>query len=140
MSQVHDGLTSAGRFLLDTHAWIWMLMEPELLGRARALIEEPTTRLILSAVSSWEIAIKVSTGRLSLPDDIERYLPDQMDRLEVDRLGVEHHHAIRVASLPLHHRDPFDRLLVAQCLVEGLPILTADRAFDPYDCEVVRVG
>jgi len=126
--------------LLDTHVWIWMLMAPERLGDARSVVEDRTTRLMLSAVSTWEIAIKVSTGRLRLPGPIDQYLLGQMDEKTIDRLSVDHRHALHTANLPRHHRDPFDRMLIAQAQVENLPILTSDRAFDAYDCEVIRVG
>jgi len=128
------------RLLLDTHVWIWMLMAPERLGDARSVVEDPATRVLLSSVSTWEISIKVSAGRLTLPGQIDRYLPRQMDEKMVDRLAVDHRHALHLASLPPHHRDPFDRMLIAQAQVEKLPIMTSDRAFDAYDCEVMRVG
>lgn len=131
------------RFLLDTHVWLWMLVAPERLGATADVVRDRANQLVLSAVSTWEIAIKVSIGRLdsSIPSDavgptIERL----MAQLAVESLDIEHRHAARVSVLPFHHRDPFDRLLVAQALVEGLPIITADRAFDAYDCEVIPVG
>lgn len=124
--------------LLDTHVWLWMLSAPERLGTgARSIVEDPRQRLLLSAASSWEIAVKYGTGRLSLPEPPERYVPKQMHRSGVEGLAVEHSHALRVAALAPHHRDPFDRLLLAQSQVESLPIITADPAFAAYDVEVV---
>ena len=101
--------------ILDTQAWLWMLLEPERLGpSAIGLIKDAGNRLLLSAASSWEIAIKYSMGRLHLPQPPEAYLPDWMLRTGVEGLAVSHVHALRVAGLQLHHRDPFDRLLVDQ--------------------------
>lgn len=96
------------------------------------------TRLLLSAASSWEIAIKWAVGRLTLPEPPATYIPSRMQRTNVEPLAVSHSHALQVATLPRHHRDPFDRLLIAQAQLEGMPILTVDRALDDYDVEVIR--
>jgi len=92
---------------------------------------------LLSAASSWEIAIKYALGRLTLPDEPARYVPDRMRRSAVDGLAVAHAHALAVATLPPLHRDPFDRLLVAQAQLEGLPIITADPAIRRYEVETI---
>lgn len=128
-------------YILDTHVWLWMLADPERI-RADVLDElrAGRTRLLLSAASSWEIAIKWAAGRLSLPEPPERYVPDRMLRSSVLGLAVSHAHALHVANLPPHHRDPFDRLLVAQAQVEDVPIVTADRAFGSYDVAVVHAA
>lgn len=129
------------RYLLDTHVWLWMLAAPERLGRAaRSVIEDPANRLLLSAASSWEIAIKYAMGRLVLPAAPEIYVPDRMRLTGVEGLAIEHRHATRVASLPAHHRDPFDRMLIAQAQVEGVAVVTADAALEPYGVEIVRAG
>ncbi|MGH9066599.1 MAG: type II toxin-antitoxin system VapC family toxin [Acidimicrobiales bacterium] len=129
------------RILLDTHAWLWMLGAPERLGpRASAAVIDPANRLFLSAASSWEIAIKYRLGRLALPSAPEDYVPERLRRTGVEGLPVQHRHALAVASLELHHRDPFDRLLVAQARGEDMPILTADSAFDDYEVEVLAAG
>ena len=126
------------RILLDTRAWLWMAAEPERLSdRARELVEDPGRELLLSAASSWEITLKHATGKFDLPGPPEDVVPDWMVRSAVTALPVDHGHALRVASLPLHHSDPFDRLLVAQALMEEVPVLTADPAFDDYYVEVV---
>lgn len=101
-----------------------------------ALLENSANDLLLSAVSSWEIAIKHSLGKLTLPAAPEMYVPKQIERTGVTPLPVEHSHALRVAALPSHHRDPFDRLLVAQAELEGATLLTADRQFVPYAISV----
>lgn len=126
-------------YLLDTHVWLWLATRPE---RIRPeLLEElrqAQTRLLFSAVSSWEIAIKWAVGRLQLLEQPASYVPDAIRRSGVTGLAVEHAHALHVATLPPHHRDPFDRLLIAQSQLESAPIVTADSAFDAYDVQVVR--
>jgi PIN domain nuclease of toxin-antitoxin system len=110
-----------------------MIAEPERFGtEMAALLQNSTNDLLLSAVSSWEIAIKHSLGKLSLPAPPAKYVPEQIAKTGVTPLPVEHSHALRVASLPSHHRDPFDRLLIAQAEGEGATLLTADRQFAPY--------
>jgi PIN domain nuclease of toxin-antitoxin system len=126
------------KVLLDTHIWLWMLAEPDRLSDpTRDLIQDGDTTLYLSSVSSWEIAIKHSLGRLPLPEPPEQYVPARMRTTGVRGLPIEHAHALHVDTLEMHHRDPFDRLLVAQSRVEGLPLVTADRVFERYDIEVV---
>lgn len=110
------------RILLDTHVWLWMLTTPERFSdEARSEIEDASNELLLSAASSWEIAIKVSLGRLDLPEPPGRYVPSRIQSTGVHPLPVEHGHALLTAELPHHHRDPFDRLLVAQAMAEGVP-------------------
>jgi PIN domain nuclease of toxin-antitoxin system len=103
----------------------------------REALENPDNELFLSAASSWEIAIKYSLGRLELPEPPLEFVPSRMVRSGVIGLAVEHRHALAVADLPPHHRDPFDRLLVAQALVESLPILTADPQLSRYGVEIL---
>lgn len=129
------------RYLLDTHVWLWMLAEPERLGQSvEDLLGDEANQLLLSAASSWEIAIKHSTGRLKLPEPPDRFVPRYLERTGVQGLPVQHGHALAVARLAWHHRDPFDRLLVAQAQVERVALVTADHAFDAYDLEVIRAG
>ncbi len=126
-------------YLLDTHVWLWLLSDsarirPDLLAELR----DGRTRLLLSAASSWEIAIKWTLDRLPLPEPPTTYIPSRMQRTGAEGLAVEHVHAARVAALPQHHRDPFDRMLIAQAQIEGIAIVTADHAFDAYDVGIVR--
>lgn len=127
------------RVLLDTHVWLWMLTQPERLGQHQQVLSDAGTDLLLSAVSSWEIAIKHALGRLPLPEPPASYVPSRMRSTGVLGLSVEHSHALEVAVLPPHHRDPFDRLLVAQARLEDVPILTADRAIGLYDVDTMLV-
>ena len=127
------------RLLLDTQAFLWMQTTPERLHRrALALIEDPDTELFLSAASSWEIAIKYGLKKLDLPESPEEYVPSRMERSRTLALGVQHIHALRTAMLPPHHRDPFDRLLIAQSQIESMPLLTSDQQLAKYDIEIIR--
>jgi PIN domain nuclease of toxin-antitoxin system len=127
------------RLLLDTHVFLWLLAEPERLGRHLRTIEDPRNDLLLSAASSWEIAIKVGLGRLALPDDPKRYVPDRMRAIGAQPLAVEHAHALAVAALPPLHRDPFDRILVAQARHLRLRIVTADAEIARYEVRTITV-
>jgi len=128
------------RILLDTHCWLWMQTEPERFSTktTESILLDPECELLLSAASSWEIAIKFRLGKLHLPVAPAEYVPSRMASSGVAGLPVEHSHSLHVASLPPHHRDPFDRLLIAQAQLEALPILTADPAFARYDVETLR--
>lgn len=125
------------RFLLDTHCWLWLQTSPErLLPEVVSLLEDPANDLLLSAASSWEIAIKFALGKLPLPEPPLRYVPSRMIASGTSGLPVAHTHALRVAELPAHHRDPFDRILIAQAQIEKLTLVTVDRQFDPYDVSI----
>ncbi len=127
------------RILLDTQCWLWMLMAPERFTEdSRSLIEASENDLYLSAASAWEIAIKYGLGKLTLPSRPSELIPELMSMTAVAALPVLHSHALRVADLPTHHRDPFDRLLVAQAQLEDLPILTTDPQFEPYEVETLE--
>jgi PIN domain nuclease of toxin-antitoxin system len=124
---------------LDTQVWLWMLAAPERLSEpSRALVVATDNELLLSAASAWEIAIKYALGKLRLPEAPGDLIPRLMARTGITPLPVHHRHALRVATLPPAHRDPFDRLLVAQAQIEEVPILTADPSFALYDVEVLR--
>jgi PIN domain nuclease of toxin-antitoxin system len=122
------------RVLVDTQSWLWMTGAPERFSvAARAIVEHREHELYLSAASAWEIAIKHSIGKLRLPEPPAVYVPARIEATGVRPLGIDHAHALRVSTLPRHHRDPFDRLLVAQAQIEDLTILTSDSIFDAYD-------
>ena len=127
------------KFLIDTHCWLWLLTEPkrfriDLLDTLR----NPSTERFLSAASVWEIAVKHSNGKLPLPAPPSAYVPERMRLSKVEGLAITPAHALAAAALPPHHRDPFDRILVAQAQVEGLVLLTADRILKRYDVEQIR--
>lgn len=127
------------RVLLDTSTFLWWVSAgADRLGeRARWAIEEPDNTVLFSVASGWEIAIKAELGRLSLPAVAERYLPDLLARSGFDALEIQLAHVLQAGGLPPHHRDPFDRLLVAQSQIEDVPIVTADPAIGRYDVEVI---
>ena len=125
--------------LVDTHVWIWSLADPNrLTPECRRLLSSSRNVIYLSAASAWELAIKDALGKIELPEPVETYVPTRMARQGITALPITHTHALTVSTLPPHHRDPFDRLLIAQAIVERLPILTADAAFDRYGVEVIR--
>ena len=115
-----------------------MALSPERFSpRGRRLVEDQRNVLYLSAASAWEIAIKHALGKLRLPEPPISYVPDRVAALGVQPLPIEHEHALHVATLPPHHRDPFDRLLVAQAQLDDLPILTADPLIEAYDVTTI---
>lgn len=121
------------KYLLDTHTLLWFLTgDKKLSAKARGLMENSRNAKFLSIVSLWEIAIKVSLGKLVLDKPFERLFPDQLHFNRIELLDITVDSLIKLATLPFHHRDPFDRLIIAQALVEGLPIIGADGAFDAY--------
>ncbi len=124
--------------LLDTCCWLLWLTEPEKLsGQARQILESESDDIFLSAASSWEIAIKYSIGKLVLPEPPEYFVLKRLMRDGISSLPVQHIHALHVARLPYHHKDPFDRLIISQSIVEGFPVVTADRLFEPYGLEII---
>jgi PIN domain nuclease of toxin-antitoxin system len=127
------------RVLLDTHAFLWWASErgARLSDRARDLLSDGTTDVAISIASVWEIAIKVGGGRMVLPDAVERYVPDRLRHHGFELMSIELQHAFRAGALPPIHRDPFDRMLVAQAQIEELPILTADPAISRYNVETI---
>ena len=127
-------------FLPDTHVWLWLQTTPDRLpDHVRELLADPATTLLLSAASSWEIAIKYRLGELPLPRPPAEYVPDRMRLSGVTSLPIDHMHALRVADLPDHHDDPFDRLIVAQAQELSIPVVTADRQLSAYPVDVVPV-
>lgn len=126
------------KILLDTHVFLWLQTTPERLNaEALAAAGEADNDVLLSAASSWEIAIKYALGKLHLPEPPAVHIPDRMSRSGVRGVPVQHAHALHVATLPAHHHDPFDRLLIAQAQLDGLTILTADPVFERYGVELM---
>ncbi|OIN82708.1 twitching motility protein PilT [Mycobacterium malmoense] len=115
-----------------------MQSDPDRLrDEAREIVQDARNSVLLSAASAWEIAIKYRLGKLPLPEAPASYLPDRMRRSGTSPLPVDHAHALRTAELPDHHRDPFDRLLIAQAQLLDLTIMTADEQLSAYDVAVV---
>jgi PIN domain nuclease of toxin-antitoxin system len=127
------------KLLLDTQVWLWMQASPErLVAKVRRRIVDPATELLLSAASIWEMSIKYQLGKLPLPAAPRVYVPDRLQRHGVSVLPVGAEHALLVGELPRYHRDPFDRLIIAQGVTEQVPIVTADAHFSKYDVELLK--
>ncbi len=121
------------RLLLDTHAFLWLATgDPRVDERLRGQLADPSVELLLSVASIWEMAIKKSLGKLAVQLPLQQLLNRQCEAMVVGVLDIRTAHALAVESLPFHHRDPFDRLLVAQALTEGVAIVSRDQIFDSY--------
>jgi PIN domain nuclease of toxin-antitoxin system len=120
--------------LLDTHALIWWITDTPIAPEAEGDIVDPGISVSVSAVSLWEIAIKEARGKLR----VDGRVIDHIEGNGFEPLPISMEHAERAGGLPLHHQDPFDRLLIAQAQIEGLTLVTRDRYFDSYDVKVLR--
>jgi len=119
--------------LLDTHAFLWFVLDdPKLSARAREAIADPDSRVLLSPASYWEIAIKISLGKYALPGSYADFMCDQLHENDFEILPIRPEHTAKLTDLPFHHRDPFDRLLIAQAMAEDLSLVSAHVAFDAY--------
>ncbi len=126
------------RALLDTHVFIWWIMDsPQLPRRVREIIADDDNELFLSAASCWEIAIKAGLGKIMLPAHPDAFIVEQMALNAVQTLPVEASHALHVFHLPSFHRDPFDRILIAQAVMEGIPIITSDAFIRKYKVQTI---
>lgn len=126
------------RYLLDTHCWLWLASDPgRLSATVLARLENPASARLVSVAVVWEIAIKHQLGKLRLPAPAEELVPGLLATHRAGVLPIELHHVLRASQLPLHHRDPFDRILVAQAQVERAVLVTSDRALAPYDVEIL---
>ena len=121
------------RVLLDTHTFLWYVWDaPELSDRAIEIIEDPENEKLVSLVSVWEMAIKVSLGKLQLNRPFGELQAELIDANGFTLMPIEYRHTVLVSALPFHHKDPFDRLLIAQSLSEDVPLIGTDAAFDAY--------
>jgi PIN domain nuclease of toxin-antitoxin system len=126
------------KLLLDTHTFMWWHSEPEQIPRQTlTLLQNPNHQLCVSVVSLWEMQIKIQLGKLTLRDDLEIMLRIQQERNNVILLSVTLPHILELRNLPFHHKDPFDRLLIAQSKVESATLVSRDSAFQNYDCDVI---
>lgn len=129
------------RVLLDTQCWLWWFVDPGRLNRrARELIGDASNEILFSAASAWEIAIKSALGKLTLPESPAAWVSTRVASQGMIPLSIRLDHALAVSELPPLHRDPFDRLLVAQCRIEEVPILTADSRLGAYGVEWIWAG
>jgi PIN domain nuclease of toxin-antitoxin system len=122
------------KLLLDTHTFLWWITDdPQLSTKARELIGDGQNILYWSAASSWEVSIKYALGRMPLPEPPEQFLPAEIEKNRIESLPIIDAHAFQAGQLPHHHRDPFDRMLVAQAQVESLALLSNDQQLNHYD-------
>ena len=121
------------RFLLDTHTVLWAARDPQKLGPdAEAIIRNSDNERLFSAATIWELAIKINIGKIDVPGGLTHFLSRARNELMLTQLDIIPEHALILETLPLHHRDPFDRLLVAQCMFENVPIVSVDDKLDLY--------
>lgn len=121
------------RYLLDTHTLLWAFnAAPSLSARARKLIEDGSNEILVSAASAWEIATKVRVGKLPTGEELVSEFDNYLAQLGIDSLPISIGHAVRAGALSGEHRDPFDRMLIAQAQMENLAIISNDRIFDEY--------
>ncbi len=125
------------KYLLDTHTFLWFIEDSTLLKKTAKTILESDHDLLLSVASIWEIAIKVNLGKLQLAASFDPFIPEQIAINDLEILSIQIAHLNLISSLPLHHRDPFDRLLIAQAITEQIPVISRDTAFDAY--QVTRI-
>ena len=126
------------RILLDTHVFLWWTVDdPQLPAEWRLTLESPENVIFLSSASVWEIVIKQGLGRIRLPDDPAQWLETYLTRYGLLPLAIGHEHALAVRDLPSKHKDPFDRILIAQAVCEGMTLASADQAVRQYDVPVL---
>jgi len=125
------------KFLLDTHIFLWWITTSQVLSQtAQDIIREGNSELYWSTASSWEVAIKYKIGRLPLPQVPELFIPTELAKNRIDSLPIVNDHSFRAGQLPIHHRDPFDRMLIAQAQVENMEIISNDRQINLYDVKI----
>ena len=126
------------RVLVDTHTFIWALLNDHRLStKAKQILRSNEDELVFSLVSLWEIAIKMKIGKLNSVGSSVAYVRDEMKEYGMELLPLRYEHILQLEMLPLHHSDPFDRLLVAQAITESLPILSIDKKFSAYPIKLI---
>lgn len=126
------------KLLLDTHTFLWWITDSlELSSRVRDAIRNPENELFLSVASAWEMAIKVNLGRLRLPDRPDRFIPNQLAKNAIKSLPIQMGHALYVSRLPAIHRDPFDRIIISQSILEKMAVVTRDPDIVEYKVKIL---
>jgi PIN domain nuclease of toxin-antitoxin system len=126
------------KLLLDTQCWLWWFAQPERLNsEAIAQINDETNEIWLSVASVWEMGIKVAIGKLPLPEPLDSYISSRMMQLGAKSLPITATHAVQASALPLHHQDPFDRMLIAQAQMEDMMLVSSDSIFRQYDVSLL---
>ena len=126
------------RAMLDTNAFLWFISDSKKLGaNARNCIADRENVLFLSIASLWEIAIKSSLGKLEMLLPFDQLIPEQLEINSINILPIEIIQLSRLIQLPFYHRDPFDRMIIAQCISEGLPVVSSDESFQKYPIDII---
>jgi PIN domain nuclease of toxin-antitoxin system len=126
------------RYLLDTHAFLWMAADPDRLSKKILnIMQKQVNELFLSAAGGWEVALLHMLGRIELPDTPRRFIPEAMNQFNIEPLPITFPTAISAATLPLIHRDPFDRIIIAEAKKENMCIMTKDAMFSRYGVETI---
>jgi len=121
------------KLLLDTHTLIWISLDPGRINpQTLSTMKDPMNEIYFSAVSTWEMAIKIRIGKMEVPGGLALFVAKALEEIAASPLSVTLAHTLLLESLPLHHSDPFDRLLVSQCLFENMPIISIDAKLDAY--------
>ena len=129
------------RLLVDTHCWLWNLLAPEHLNEtAQGILRDQENEIFFSVASTWEIVVKIALGKLDLPLAPSEYIPDRLKTLSHQTLSIRQDHVFRLEALPPHHRDPFDRILIAQAQTEELQFMTADKVLTAYAVPILWAG
>lgn len=125
------------RFLIDTQILVWLIIESKKIPtKILNILENPENEILVSSVSIWEIAIKISINKLSLPFEL-KYIINVIEKMNIKILEINIEHLINVAELPFHHKDPFDRLLISQSMIENISIISSDSSFQNYKVDVI---
>ncbi|MEM6275224.1 MAG: type II toxin-antitoxin system VapC family toxin [Myxococcota bacterium] len=126
------------KFLLDTHAWLWWQIDPDRLSPvSRSSIENASSEIFLSVASTWEMTVKVASGKLRVPEPLKTMVALSLAQDGFKELPIENMHCFVLDELPMHHGDPFDRILVAQAISEGLTLISRDRQIAQYDVQLL---
>lgn len=126
------------RFLLDTHTFLWWIdNDPKLSATANTIITDINNEIFFSVVSGWELAIKAQIGKLTLPNNLQQFIAEELNQNYFTVLPITLAHTLQIYSLPLHHRDPFDRMLIAQSQLEKMILLTVDTLITQYEVETI---
>lgn len=129
------------KYLLDTMVWLWSVGSSKTIGtEGLEILARAEKEVYLSAASSWEIAIKTRLGKFQLPEPPGRYVRKRLAEQGIRSLPINQDHSLRVYDLPLYHSDPFDRIIIAQAMIEQMTVLTSDRAFEKYSIDVIWCG
>ena len=127
------------KLILDTHTFLWFVNDnPKLSDRLKDLIEDTSNVSYLSVASLWEMSIKFNLGKLTLDPNFEEFVDREVITTSIQLLNIKLSHLRVNATLPFHHRDPFDRLIIAQSMAENIPIVTVDSAFDKYEVTLIN--